>query len=142
IYGSYTLGANNVANSTGVFVKAGIITPAAAVIIGGLSIGLGVLTFSKRVMMTVGRKITNLSDFAALMAVLGQDIIVHIFTWVGVPVSSSQAIVGAVMGVGFVKSSKAINFKVLGSIGLGWLSTPAISFITTVGLLLLYRVLF
>ena len=142
IYGSYTLGANNVANSTGVFVKAGIITPAAAVIIGGLSIGLGVLTFSKRVMMTVGRKITNLSDFAALMAVLGQDITVHIFTWVGVPVSSSQAIVGAVMGVGLVKSSKAMNFRILGSISLGWLSTPIISFIITVGLLLLYTTLF
>ncbi len=142
IYGSYTLGANNVANSTGVFVKAGIITPAAAVIIGGLSIGLGVMTFSKRVMMTVGRKITNLSDFAALMAVLGQDITVHIFTWVGVPVSTSQAIVGAVMGVGFVKSSKAINFKILGSICLGWLGTPAISFIITIGMMLLYKALF
>jgi len=142
IYGSYTLGANNVANSTGVFVKAGIITPAAAVVIGGLSIGLGVLTFSKRVMMTVGRKITNLSDFAALMAVLGQDITVHIFAWVGVPVSTSQAIVGAVIGVGLVKSNKAINFKILGSIGLGWLSTPVISFIITVGLMLLYTTLF
>jgi PiT family inorganic phosphate transporter len=142
IYGSYTLGANNVANSTGIFVKAGLLTPVTAVIIGGLSIGLGVLTFSKRVMMTVGGKITNLSDFAALMAVLGQDITVHIFTWVGVPVSTSQAIVGAVMGVGLVKSSRAINFKILGSIGLGWLSTPTISFAITVGLLLIYPVLF
>jgi PiT family inorganic phosphate transporter len=141
IYGSYTLGANNVANSTGVFVKAGLITPAAAVIIGGLSIGLGVLTFSKRVMRTVGGKITNLSDFAALMAVLGQDITVHIFTWVGVPISTSQAIVGSVMGVGFVKSSKAVNFKVLGNIGLGWLSTPTISFIITAGILLIFPLL-
>ncbi len=142
IYGAYTLGANNVANSTAVFVKAGMITPTAAVIIGGLSIGLGVMTFSRRVMMTVGRKITEMSDFAALVAVLGQDITVHIFTWVGVPVSTSQAIVGAVMGVGLVKSSKAVNLKVIGNIGIGWISTPTASFVITLALLMLYSVLF
>lgn len=142
IYGSYTLGANNVANSTGVFVKAGMINPTAAAIIGGLSIGLGVLTFSKRVMMTIGRKITEMSDFSALIAVLGHDITVHIFTWVGVPVSTSQAIVGAVMGVGLVKSSRAVNLKVIGNIGIGWISTPAASFVITLALLMIYSVFF
>ncbi|RKX97181.1 MAG: inorganic phosphate transporter, partial [Spirochaetes bacterium] len=142
IYGAYTLGANNVANSVGVFVKAGMVSSTTAAIIGGLSIGLGVLTFSKRVMMTVGKKITNLSDFAALIAVLGQDLTVHIFTWVGVPVSTSQAIVGAVMGVGFVRSSKSLNLKVLANIGLGWLSTPTSSLIIALILLKLHSLLF
>lgn len=142
IYGAYTLGANNVANSVGVFVKAGMLSSTTAAIIGGLSIGLGVLTFSKRVMMTVGKKITDLSDFAALIAVLGQDLTVHIFTWVGVPVSTSQAIVGAVMGVGFVRSSKSLNLKVLANIGLGWLSTPTSSLIIALILLKLHSLLF
>ncbi len=142
IYGSYTLGANNVANATGVFVKAGMLTPTMAAIVGGLSIGLGVLTFSKRVMMTVGKRITQMSDFAALIAVLGQDITVHIFTWIGVPVSTSQAIVGAVMGVGLVKSSKSINLKVLGNIGLGWLSTPTASLVIALIMLKLYSLIF
>jgi PiT family inorganic phosphate transporter len=141
IYGSYTLGANNVANATGIFVKAGIITSKAAAMIGGVAIGFGVLTYSKRVMLTVGGRITNLSDFAALIAVLGQDITVHIFTWIGVPVSTSQAIVGAVMGVGLVKSSKAINFKVIGKIFIGWLSTPAASLIITFVLLTLHHII-
>ena len=92
--------------------------------------------------MTIGRKITEMSDFAALVAVLGQDITVHIFTWVGVPVSTSQAIVGAVMGVGLVKSSKAVNLKVIGNIGIGWISTPTASFVITLALLMLYSVLF
>jgi len=142
IYGSYTLGANNVANATGVFVKAGMLTPTWAAIVGGLSIALGVLTFSKRVMMTVGKRITHMSDFAALIAVLGQDITVHIFTFLGVPVSTSQAIVGAVMGVGLVKSSKSINLKVLGNIGIGWISTPTASLIISLILLKLYSVIF
>ena len=142
IYGSYTLGANNVANATGVFVKAGMLTPTMASIVGGLSIGLGVLTYSKRVMMTVGKKITQMSEFAALIAVLGQDITVHIFTWIGVPVSTSQAIVGAVMGVGLVKSSKSINLKVLGNIGLGWLSTPTASLVIALIMLKVYSLIF
>lgn len=142
IYGAYTLGANNVANSTGVFVKAGLLTPTMATLIGGLSIGLGVLTFSKRVMMTVGKRITEMSDLAALVAVLGQAVTVHIFTWVGVPVSTSQAIVGAVLGVGLVKSSGAVNLKVLGNIGLGWISTPTASFAITFILLRIYSMLF
>jgi len=93
-------------------------------------------------MYTVGRRITDLSDFAALVAVLGQDITVHIFTWVGVPVSTSQAIVGAVMGVGLVKTSKAINFKMLGNIGIGWVSTPTSAFLITFLLLHLHRLIF
>ena len=142
IYGSYTLGANNVANATGVFVKAGMLTSTMASIVGGFSIALGVLTFSKRVMMTVGKKITHMSDFAALIAVLGQDITVHIFTFLGVPVSTSQAIVGAVMGVGLVKSSKSLNLKMLGNIGIGWISTPTASLIISLILLKLYALIF
>jgi PiT family inorganic phosphate transporter len=142
IYGAYTLGANNVANTTGVFVKTGLVTAKMAVLIGGVSIGIGVLTYSKRVMLTVGGKITQMSDFAALMAVLGQDITVHIFTWVGVPVSTSQAIVGAVMGVGLVKSSRAINFTIIGRIFLGWILTPAASLLIALALLKLYGLLF
>ncbi len=142
IYGSYTLGANNVANATGVFVRAGMLTPVAASVIGGLSIGLGVITYSKPVMRTVGSRITKMSDFAALVAVLGQDITVHIFTFIGVPVSTSQAIVGAVMGVGLVKSGKSVNLKVFGKIALGWLSTPTASFIIALGILQIRRLFF
>jgi PiT family inorganic phosphate transporter len=142
IYGSYALGANNVANATGIFVKSNMIDARMAALIGGLSIGLGALTYSKRVMLTVGNRITQMSDFAALIAVLGQDITIHIFSWIGVPVSTSQAIVGAVMGVGLVKSSKAINLKVIGKIGLGWLSTPMASFVITFILLKLFHLLF
>jgi PiT family inorganic phosphate transporter len=125
-----------------VFLKAGLITPAWAALVGGISIGIGVLTFSKRVMYTVGRGITQMSEFAALIAVLGQDVTVHIFSWVGVPVSTSQAIVGAVMGVGLVKSSSAVNFRVIGKIMLGWLSTPISAYIIAFALLKLYDLLF
>jgi PiT family inorganic phosphate transporter len=142
IYGAYALGANNVANTMGVFFKAGMISARMAVIVGGLSIGLGVITYSKRVMSTVGRRITQMSEFAALIAVLGQDITVHIFAVIGVPVSTSQAIVGAVIGVGFVKSSRAVNLRVVAKIMLGWLSTPAAAFLITFLMLQGHRLIF
>ena len=142
IYGSYTLGANNVANTTGIFVKAGMVEPGTALLVGGGAIALGVLTYSKGVMSTVGKRITRMSDLAALTAVLAMDITVHIFTWIGVPVSTSQAIVGAVAGVGLVKSSKSINIRVIGKIGIGWLSTIAMSLLFTIAMLKLSKILF
>ncbi|MBN2356742.1 inorganic phosphate transporter, partial [candidate division KSB1 bacterium] len=56
-YGSYTLGGNNVANVSGVYVSAGVLNPLQASIFGGLAIAAGVLTYSKKVMFTVGRGI-------------------------------------------------------------------------------------
>jgi len=135
VYGAYALGANNVANTTGVFLGAGMTTPFMAALIGSVSMGFGVCTFSRRVMYTVGKKITELNDFAALIAVLGQDITVHLFSWYGVPVSTSQAIVGGVIGVGLVKSSRKVNFRTVGKIVIGWFSTPAAAFLITYAIL-------
>jgi PiT family inorganic phosphate transporter len=58
---------------------------------------------------------------------LSEAITVHIFTQVGVPVSTSQAIVGAVAGVGIVKDVKTVSKKMLVEIGIGWISTPLLS---------------
>ncbi len=142
IYGAYALGANNVANTTAVFMDAGMVGPFQAALIGGMAIGIGALTYSRRVMRTVGRDITRLSEFGGLIAVLGQDITIHFFSWVGVPVSTSQAIVGAVMGVGLVKSGRAVNYRVVTRILLGWLCTPTAAFILAFSLLKLYGLLF
>ncbi len=123
-YGAYTLGSNNVANVTGVYVGAGLLTPEAASLIGGLAIAAGVLTFSRRVMMTVGKGIAPLDPFTAFVTVLAGAMTLHIFTQVGIPVSSSQAIVGAVAGVGLVGGIRTVSPKILIKIGVGWIVTP------------------
>jgi len=126
-YGSYALGANNVANVTGVFVGAGKLTMFSAAIVGGLSIGLGILTFSKPVMETVGRRLVRLDPFSALVVILAEAITVHIYTFVGVPVSTSQAVIGAVVGVGIVKSIDTVSRSTLVSILIGWFLTPTVA---------------
>jgi PiT family inorganic phosphate transporter len=126
-YGAYALGGNNVANVTAVFVGAGHLSVFSAALIGGLSIGLGILTLSKRVMETVGKKLVKLDPFSALVVLLAQSITVHIYTFIGVPVSTSQAVIGAVLGVGIVKGISTVSGRTLVNIIIAWILTPAIA---------------
>jgi PiT family inorganic phosphate transporter len=130
-YGAYCLGANNVANVTGVYVGSGVLSPFAASLIGGFSIAIGVLTYSKKVMMTVGKGIAPLDPFSALVAVFAGAFTMHVFTQVGVPVSSSQAAVGAVVGVGIVGDIQTVSIRMLTKIVVGWVSAPAFAALLT-----------
>ncbi len=137
-YAAYALGANNVANVTGVYVAAGLLTPVIAAVIGGASIVLGAATFSKRVMETVGAKITLLGPLSGWIAILAEAITIHFYTQLGVPVSSSQAIVGAVVGIGLVRGIQAVNKKMLIQIAIGWVVTPLVAgMLAFIGALLL-----
>ena len=88
-------------------------------------------------MLTVGKQITLLDHFSAVIAVLSQAITVWVFAVIGVPVSTSQAIVGAVIGAGLARGSSDINFKILRNIALGWLQTPLIAGFVSLGLYLI-----
>jgi PiT family inorganic phosphate transporter len=152
-FGAYSLGANNIANVMGVFIPAfnlqdldlGIFTLNSSqqlFLLGGIAIAIGIITYSKKVMETVGGNIVELSSEAALVVVLAQSLVLFIFSSSGlsalfvkiglppipmVPVSSSQVIVGCVLGIGLYKGARNINFKILGEIALGWLATPIAS---------------
>ncbi len=134
-YGSYALGANNVANVAAVFVGAGYLNVPAAALVGGLSIGLGILTFSRRVMETVGRRLVRLDPFSALVVVLAEAITVHIYTAIGVPVSTSQAVIGAILGVGIVKGISTVSTRTLSNILVGWFFTPLLAGFIAVALI-------
>jgi PiT family inorganic phosphate transporter len=53
--------------------------------------------------------------------------VLHVFTQIGVPVSSYQAIVGGVVGVGIVRDFRTVNFRIFAKIIAGWVMTPIIS---------------
>ncbi len=140
-YSAYSLGANNVANVTGVYVGAGLLTNVPAALIGAAAISLGILTFSKNVIRTVGSRLVPLDPFAALSVILGEAITLNVYAMLGVPVSASQAVVGAVVGIGLAKGTKTINSRVLLGVLFGWLGTPAIACGLSLGLTLLVRVI-
>ena len=154
IFGSYSLGANNIANVMGVFLQSspfkdisiqGILNFSSVhqlFLLGGLAIAVGVFTYSKKVMMTVGSGIFKLSPISALVVILASSIVLFLFASQDlknflvtnglpslplVPVSSSQAVVGAVMGISLAKGGKHLNFRILGRISLGWITTPVAS---------------
>jgi PiT family inorganic phosphate transporter len=128
IFGAYALGANNVANVTAIFAgELNILSTRQAVIIGGISIALGVVTFSKPVMSTVGSKLVPLSKVAGLVVVVAAALTVYIYAKIGIPVSTSQAVVGAIIGIGIKIGANTINKKMLFSIFFGWFGTPTVA---------------
>jgi inorganic phosphate transporter, PiT family len=167
-FGSYSLGANNIANVMGVFLPAfhlndldlGIFTLNSAqqlFLLGGLAIATGIITYSWKVMDTLGNNILELSAEAALVVVLAQSLVLFIFSSTGlsqffvhiglpaipmVPVSSSQVIVGCIIGIGLYKGARNINFKVLGEIGLGWIISPLSSGLLTFFMLFFMKNIF
>lgn len=152
-FGAYSLGANNIANVMGVFIPSFNLDPLDLGIVvlsssqqlflaGGIAIALGIITYSKKVMETIGGNIVELSPEGAMVVVLAQSLVLFVFSSSGlsdifqriglppipmVPVSSSQVIVGCVIGIGLYKGARNINFRLLGEIAIGWLSTPVIS---------------
>lgn len=153
-FGSYSLGANNIANVMGVFTPtspfndlniANLFTLSSVeqlFLLGGLAIAVGIFTYSKKVMMTVGASIYKLSPITAFIVVLSSSIVLFLFASEGlklllvshdlpsfplVPVSSSQSIVGGVIGISLAKKGRNVNYAILGKIALGWIATPVIA---------------
>lgn len=154
-FGAYSLGANNIANVMGVFVSALNLEPISYLgitlsgaqqlfLLGGVAISLGIITYSRQVMEAVGSSLMKLSSEAALVVVLAESLVLFVFSSDGlsnfvqslglpaiplVPVSSSQAIVGAILGIGLLHGGREVKFSILGEIALGWILTPVIAFI-------------
>ena len=151
--GAYSLGANNIANVIGVFIPVQPLpdltigsfyfsSTQQLFLIGGLAIAFGVCTYSKKVMLTVGSDLGQLSSTSALIAVVSHSIVLFLFASQGleslllkydlptiplVPVSSSQAVVGAIFGISILQGVTAVKWTVLGKIIMGWMITPIVS---------------
>ena len=127
-FGAYSLGANNAANVFGVLssVSNKWIGEYPG-LFGGLAIAFGVLTFSKPVMKTVGKGIFQLTEITGFLVIIASAITVYIFARIGIPVSTSQAVVGSVIGIGLIKDYRIINIKMISRILIGWFMTPTLS---------------
>lgn len=158
-FGAYSLGANNIANVMGVFIQVSpfddiVIANSITItgvqqlfLLGGIAIAIGVVTYSKKVMLTVGKSIFKLSPISAFIVVLSTSLVLFVFSSEGlynfltsrnlpalplVPVSQSQAVVGAIMGIGLAKGGRNIDFSRMGKIGIGWVLTPLISMVISI----------
>ena len=132
---SFAHGANDVANAVGPLAaivstvqSGGEIAAKAAVpwwilLVGGLGIVVGLVTYGWRVILTVGSKITELTPSRAFAATLGASATVVIASGTGLPISTTHTLVGAVLGVGLARGIGALNLGVIGSIFMSWIIT-------------------
>jgi PiT family inorganic phosphate transporter len=126
-YVAYSMGANNAGNAVGPIANLDIFPPQLLLFISGVSIAIGALTYGKKVADTVGKGITQLDIPGAFVAQVSSAFGMHLFSLFGIPVSTSSAIVGAVVGVGLVKGARSISKKTIITILVGWVSTPALA---------------
>ncbi len=132
-YAAFGIGMNSSANVTSLYygevvdgISTNILTDARLTCtIGGLAIALGVLTYSKKVMMTVGESIAPLTQIEGFLVIIAMaTTIVLLGNIMKIPVSTSQAVVGAVVGAGLTKSVRSVNFGVFKNIAIAWVSSP------------------
>lgn len=123
-YMAFNWGANDVANAIGVLSGVSRLSLSKVTFLGGLAMSSGALTWGRRVMLTVGEKITPLTPRDALLAELAAALTVNVFTLVGMPVSTTHAIVGAISGLGLGKGRGYLNLPILVGILLTWTLTP------------------
>ena len=123
-YVSYSLGANDVGNAIGPLLSKFPDKGLWLAMLGGVAMAVGAITFGSRVTDTVGKSITPLDYGGAFSAQLAAAFGVHLFSMAGIPVSTSQAIVGGVIGVGLTKGMSAVSGRRIITIFLGWIITP------------------
>jgi solute carrier family 20 (sodium-dependent phosphate transporter) len=136
---SFTHGANDVANAIAPFAtawevwRAGTIpdmveVPVWILCFGGACIVLGLLTYGYHVMRTLGNRLTLISPSRGFCMELSSAITILMATRLALPVSTTQCITGATVGVGLANGDwKCINPKLVGWIYLGWVITVPVT---------------
>ncbi len=142
-------GANDVANSIGPIaailavmetqkVTMQVPVPLWVLVLGGIGLVIGISTWGYRVMETIGKKITEVTPTRGFSAEFGAATVVIICSRLGMPISTTHATVGSVVGVGMARGIGAINLRVIGKIGISWLVTLPVSALFT---MVIYKVL-
>lgn len=148
-YIAFALGANDVANAIGPISAAwasssGEISETVQVywyllVLGGIGIICGMLTWGYKVIKTIGTKITKLTNTRGFSIDFGAATSVLIASKLGMPVSTTHAVVGAVIGVGLARGLGAIDLSIIKKIIVTWIVTVPISALTAGGLFLIIR---
>ena len=151
--GAYALGANNIANVLGAVVNSNpfndinfdfisLNKTQVLFLVGGIAISVGIFTYSHKVIATIGNNLMSMSPQVAWIIVFSQSLVLFIFSSQGlqnflishnlptiplVPVSSTQAVIGSIIGIGLIKGGRDVKWGVVGQIALGWLTTPIIA---------------
>ncbi|MEH2320306.1 inorganic phosphate transporter [Nostoc sp.] len=128
-------------NRTGSVPTDGITIPIWILILGGAGIVCGLAVWGKKVIATIGENIISLQPSSGFCAELATATTILIASRLGLPVSTSHALVGGVVGIGLVQNIKSIKFQTLKGIAAAWLITIPVSAILSAALFSIARIL-
>jgi PiT family inorganic phosphate transporter len=121
---SFTMGANDVSNATGVFLMTHLFNVWIAGLIGGIGLLIGVLTWGNPLLKKVAFDIVHVDLSMASAAQLAQAVVVFLAVTFGFFTSMNQALVGAMMGAGIARGTGTIEWRAVSNIVKGWIIAP------------------
>ena len=150
---AFAHGSNDVANAVGPMaaaigtIKSGAITakssmPSWVLLAGGIGIVVGLATYGYKVMGTIGKKITELTPSRGFAAELGASCTVVLASGIGLPISTTHTLVGAVLGVGLARGIAALNLRVIGNIFTSWVITLPAGAILSITFFYIFKSIF
>ena len=133
-YVAFAHGANDVANAVGPLAAIFSVVKTKAVVmqvevpvwmlaIGGIAVGGGLFAFGSKVIQTIGGKITEVTPVRGFCAEFGAATTILVCSRLGLPVSTTHVLVGAVVGVGFMRGMGFLDLRLLRNIGWSWIIT-------------------
>jgi PiT family inorganic phosphate transporter len=145
---AFSQGANDVANAIGPLAAVAEIVKNNTVpgkvpvniwflILGGVGIAAGLAMFGYRVMKVLGMKVTEITPSRGVAADFAGMTTVLVCSKLGLPISTTHVIVGAIIGVGLARGITAIDRRVIRSIFISWIGTVPIAAILTIVLYLI-----
>jgi phosphate/sulfate permease len=140
---AFAHGANDVSNAIGPVaavmsnLKANVVTlnttiPLWILILGGGGIVIGLATWGWRVIETVGKKITELTPTRGFCAEFSAALTILLASKLGLPISTTHALIGGILGVGFARGLSALNLKTLRDIAFSWIITIPICMLLSI----------
>ncbi|OGW55946.1 MAG: phosphate permease [Nitrospirae bacterium RBG_13_43_8] len=136
---AYNTGANELATVLGPVIYSGLIGKMQSFLLGAFFVFLGSVLLSSRVIETVGKGITALDPYSGFAAQLGAGSCVLLFTFLGMPISTTYCIIGGISGVGMVKGMKTVRMDLIKKMIINWAVAPSIAFISSFILMRIVR---
>ena len=152
-YVAFAHGANDVANAVGPLAAIFSVVKTKSVVmqvevpvwmlaIGGIAVGGGLFAFGSKVMATIGGKITEVTPVRGFCAEFGAATTILVCSRLGLPVSTTHVLVGAVVGVGFMRGMGFLDIRLLRNIGWSWIITLPFTVALAMALYKLLTILF
>ena len=115
--------------------------PSWLLLIGAIGIVIGLATMGYRVMETIGTKITDLTPTRGYSAEFAAALTIVLASRLGLPISTTQTLVGGVMGVGLAQGVKAIDLSTLGRIATSWIVTVPVGALLSIVFFFLFKLI-